>query len=189
MSARHVIRSAAVLGAGTMGAQLAAHLANAGLTTLLLDVDSATAQTGFERLLGTTPDPFFTPDCVARISVGSFDTDFERIGRCDWIIEAVVEQLDSKRALLERVDAHRADGSIVSSNTSGLSIRAMAEGRRPGTGAASDQCEGFLHRFQLGWILLHTRGLHATGHVGVFQAGPGDYADCALALKMQTALG
>ena len=129
MSERHVIRSAAVLGAGTMGAQLAAHLTNAGLPTLLLDVDSATAQAGFERLLGTTPDPFFTPDCAARISVGSFDTDFERIGRCDWIIEAVVEQLDSKRALLERVDAHRADGSIVSSNTSGLSIRAMAEGR------------------------------------------------------------
>ena len=129
MSERPVIRSAAVLGAGTMGAQLAAHLANAGLPTLLLDVDRATAQTGFERLFGTTPDPFFTPDCAARISLGGFDADLERIGRCDWIIEAVVEQLDSKRALLERVEAHRADGSIVSSNTSGLSIRAIAEGR------------------------------------------------------------
>ena len=129
MTERRAIRSAAVLGAGAMGAQLAAHLANAGLSTVLLDLDDATAQAGLDRLRRTTPDPFFTPDSAARISVGGFDTDLERIGRCDWIIEAVVEQLDSKVALLERVDEHRAGGSIVSSNTSGLSIRAMAAGR------------------------------------------------------------
>ena len=129
MADRRTIRSAAVLGAGTMGAQLAAHLANAGIRTLLLDIDEATAQSGFDRLRHLTPPPYFTAESPARITTGSFAADLPRIADCDWIVEAIVERLDPKRELLEKVDAHRAPGSIVSSNTSGLSIAVMAEQR------------------------------------------------------------
>ena len=75
------------------------------------------------------PDPFFTRDAVERIQTGGFDADLDRIAQADWIIEAVIEDAAAKRALLERVDAAAAAGSIVSSNTSGLSIAGLAEGR------------------------------------------------------------
>ena len=122
------IRSAAVLGAGTMGAQIAAHLANAGVCTLLLDVTAETARDGLKRAQRLKPDPFFTPDVARLISTAGFD-DLARVGTADWIIEAVVEVLDVKQALLARVDAARRPGSIVSSNTSGLSIASIAAGR------------------------------------------------------------
>jgi 3-hydroxyacyl-CoA dehydrogenase len=123
------IRSAAVLGAGTMGAQIAAHLANAGYGVALFDLSARTAREGLERARALKPDPFFTPDTLRRIDIGGFDTDLERVARADWIIEAIVEVPDAKRALLERVDAVRRHGSIVSSNTSGLSIAGLAQGR------------------------------------------------------------
>lgn len=123
------IRTAAVLGAGTMGAQIAAHLANAGVPVLLLDVTAAAAQEGLKRALGLKPDPFFTRDRVSLITTGGFDGDFDRLADVDWIVEAVIERLDVKRGLLERVDAIRRTGSIVSSNTSGIPISALAEGR------------------------------------------------------------
>src|SRR5476649_2620317 len=99
-----MIRSAAVLGAGTMGAQIAAHLANAGVPTLLLDLTPEIAAQGLKRAQTLKPDPFFTPDAPALVATGSFDTDLARLADADWIIEAVVEQLDVKRALLARVD-------------------------------------------------------------------------------------
>jgi 3-hydroxyacyl-CoA dehydrogenase len=123
------IRSAAVLGAGTMGAQIAAHLANAGLSVQLLDVSTQAARDGLERARKLKPDPFFTPDSLTRIRTGGFDEDLAVLNRVDWIVEAIVEQADVKRGLLERVDGVRRPGSIVSSNTSGLSIAALAEGR------------------------------------------------------------
>ena len=123
------IRSVAVLGAGTMGAQIAAHLGNAGYPVTLLDVSSQAARDGLERARKLKPDPFFSPDAVARIKTGGFDSDLEWIAQTDWIIEAIIERADAKRSLLERVDALRRDGSIVSSNTSGLSIAGLAEGR------------------------------------------------------------
>jgi 3-hydroxyacyl-CoA dehydrogenase len=123
------IRSVAVLGAGTMGAQIAAHFANAGVPSLLLDVTADAAKQGLERARKLKPDPFFTADTWKLITTGSFDTDLPRIKDADWIVEAVVEQLDVKRALLEKVDQHRARGSIVSSNTSGIPIATLAEGR------------------------------------------------------------
>lgn len=123
------IRTAAVLGAGTMGAQIAAHLANAGVPVFLLDVTADAARDGLKRAQQIKPDPFFTPDVAARITTNSFDAGFDRLADADWIIEAVVEQLDVKRDLLARVDAHRRAGSIVSSNTSGIPIAALAEGR------------------------------------------------------------
>ena len=124
-----MIRSAAVLGAGTMGAQIAAHLANAGIPTLLLDLDSTVARQGLDRARKLKPDPFFTPDGLRLVSTGGFDTDLAGLKDCDWIVEAIVERLDLKRGLFENVETSRRPGSIVSSNTSGLPIAALAEGR------------------------------------------------------------
>jgi len=123
-----VIRSIAVLGAGTMGAQIAAHFADAGVPALLLDVNADAARDGLKRARSLKPDPFFTSDTWKLISTGGFD-ELARIRESDWIIEAIVERLDIKRSLLEKVDAARRPGSIVSSNTSGIPIAALAEGR------------------------------------------------------------
>jgi 3-hydroxyacyl-CoA dehydrogenase len=123
------IRSAAVLGAGTMGAQIAAHLANAGLPVRLLDVTAAAARDGLERAKATRPDPFFTAEAQHLISTGSFEDDLGTLSTSDWIIEAVVERLDAKTALLARVDAVASGQTIVSSNTSGIPLGALAEGR------------------------------------------------------------
>ncbi len=124
-----VIRSVAVLGAGTMGAQIAAHFANAGVPALLLDVTADTATRGLDRARTLKPDPFFTADTWKLIATGSVETDLPRIADADWIVEAVVEQIEIKRPLLEKVDAARRPGSIVTSNTSGIPIAALAEGR------------------------------------------------------------
>ena len=123
------IRSASVLGAGVMGAQIAAHLANAGVPVLLLDVTPEAARDGLKRALTLKPDPFFTRDTAALITTGGFDRDLARIADSDWIVEAIVEQLAVKRQLFERVETVRRAGSIVSSNTSGIPIAALAEGR------------------------------------------------------------
>ena len=112
-----------------MGAQIAAHFANAGVPALLLDVSRDAASNGLKRARTLKPDPFFTPDTWRLISTGSFDEDLARLLEVDWILEAVIEQLDVKRALLERVEASRRPGTIVSSNTSGIPIDALAEGR------------------------------------------------------------
>ncbi|MCM3870244.1 MAG: 3-hydroxyacyl-CoA dehydrogenase family protein, partial [Pyrinomonadaceae bacterium] len=143
------IEKAAVLGAGTMGAQIAAHLANAGVPTLLLDivpreltpeeekkgltlaskeVRDRIARTGLEAAKKARPAAFFTPDQAALVTVGNFDDDLPKLKDRDLIIEAVVENLDIKRQLYERVEQHRRPGSIVASNTSGIPIRLLAEG-------------------------------------------------------------
>jgi 3-hydroxyacyl-CoA dehydrogenase len=124
-----VINSVAVLGAGVMGAQIAAHFANAGVPSLLLDVTSEAAEQGLKRARGLKPDPFFTPETYKLISTASFDEGLARLKDADWVLEAVVEKLDIKRELLARVDAARRPGSIVSSNTSAISIAAIGEGR------------------------------------------------------------
>src|SRR4026207_1725643 len=144
------IEKAAVLGAGTMGAQIAAHLANAGVPTVLLDiapreltkeeqakgltleskeVRNRIARAGLEAAKKAKPAAFFTPDAAALVSVGNFDDDLEKLKDCDLIIEAVVENLEIKRNLYERVEQHRRPGSIVGSNTSGIPIRQLADGR------------------------------------------------------------
>jgi 3-hydroxyacyl-CoA dehydrogenase len=123
------VGSAAVLGAGTMGAQIAAHFANAGVPALLLDLDETTARAGLDRARKLRPDPFFAPDRAALVTVGGFDNDLGRIADVDWVIEAIVEQLEAKRELLARVDAVRRPGAIVSSNTSGIPIHVLGEGR------------------------------------------------------------
>jgi 3-hydroxyacyl-CoA dehydrogenase len=123
------VRAVAVLGAGTMGAQIAAHFANAGVPSLLLDLTADMARQGLERARALRPNPFFTPDRTGLITIGDFDQDLAKVADADWIIEAVVERADAKRELLARVDGRRRPGSIVSSNTSGLPIAALAEGR------------------------------------------------------------
>ena len=124
-----MINSVAVLGAGVMGAQIAAHFANAGVPALLLDVTAEAAEQGLKRARGLKPDPFFTPDTYKLIATDSFDAGLARLKDADWILEAVVEKLDVKRELMARVDAARRPGSIVSSNTSAISIASIAEGR------------------------------------------------------------
>src|SRR5688500_19243198 len=111
-----VIRSVAVLGAGVMGSQIAAHFANAGVPALLLDVTAEAAGQGLQRARTLKPDPFFTPDTWKLVTTGSFDDGLARLKDVDWILEAIVERLDITRELLARVDAARRPGSIVSSN-------------------------------------------------------------------------
>ena len=143
------IDKAAVLGAGTMGAQIAAHLANAGIPTLLLDIPPGepspeehargltlesrevrdrVARAGLEAAKKARPAAFFTPEAASLVSVGNFDDDLPRLKDCDIVIEAVVENLDIKRRLFERVERFRRPGSVVASNTSGIPVRRIAEG-------------------------------------------------------------
>ncbi len=128
---RHV-RQVAVLGAGAMGAQIAAHFANAGIPSLLLDVTREAARQGLERAKMLKPDPFFTPATHALVRTGGFDEDLQAVAQCDWILEAIVERLDIKQSLFARLEPHRRADAIVSSNTSGIPISALADGRSPG---------------------------------------------------------
>jgi 3-hydroxyacyl-CoA dehydrogenase len=123
------IGEAAVLGAGVMGAQIAAHLANAGVRVRLLDVSREAARDGLARAAKLKPDPFFTAGTIALVQTGSFDDDLASIASADWIVEAIVERLDAKQALAARVDAVRRADAIASSNTSGIPIASIAEGR------------------------------------------------------------
>ena len=124
-----MIRTAAVLGAGTMGAQIAAPLANAGVPTRLLDLDARVAREGLERARRLKPDPFFTRAAADLITVGGFDLDLPALADCDWIVEAVIERLDVKRDLVARLEGLRRADAIVTSNTSGIPIHSIAEGR------------------------------------------------------------
>ncbi len=129
------VEKAAVLGAGVMGAAIAAHLANVGIPTVLLDIPAkegdknAIARAGLERALKARPAAFYLKEFAELIEIGNFEDDMEKISDCDLIIEAVVERLDIKRSLFEKVDNFRKKGSIVATNTSGISINAIAEGR------------------------------------------------------------
>ncbi len=114
-----------------MGAQIAAHLANAGVPVLLLDLTPEAARDGLKKASALKPDPFFTKNAATLIATGGFETDLDKLARVDWIIEAVVERLDVKQSLFQRIEALRAPGAIVSSNTSGIPISALAEGRSP----------------------------------------------------------
>jgi len=128
MSAR-AVNSVAVLGAGTMGAQIALHFANAGIPSLLLDLTSDVARQGLDKARKLKPDPQFTPDVAELVAIGGFETHLDRIVTADWVIEAVVERVDVKQQLLARVDERRRPGTIVSTNTSGIPIGALAQGR------------------------------------------------------------
>ncbi|PYR90622.1 MAG: 3-hydroxyacyl-CoA dehydrogenase [Acidobacteria bacterium] len=124
-----MVRNVAVLGAGTMGAQIAAHAANAGLLVLLLDVTLEQARAGLKGLEKSSPAALFVPEKIRQIDIGTIDKDLGRLRQADWTIEAIVENLDIKKQLPEKVDKARRPGSLITTNTSGLSITALAAGR------------------------------------------------------------
>src|SRR5262245_38673691 len=107
------IRQAAVLGAGTMGAQIAAHLANAGVPVLLLDVTRQAASDGHERARALKPDPYFTKSTHTLVRTGGFDEDFAELSSADWILEAVVERIEVKQSLFARVEGVMHASAIV----------------------------------------------------------------------------
>ncbi len=145
---RH-IRKTAVIGAGVMGASIAAHLANAGIPVLLLDMVPKVSESGdssvatlkkkqvrnqlanaaISKLKKQKPAPLASKGTAALIETGNLEDDFERLKEADWIVEVIIENLEAKKQLFARIDEIRSKGSIVTSNTSGISIKAMSEGR------------------------------------------------------------
>src|SRR5690348_3138894 len=135
------IEKAVVLGAGTMGARIAAHFANAGLPCILLDIvppdlkpDAPLAdrnkivRLGLDAAKKSRPAAFFTAALAEKISIGNFEDDLARVAEADWIVEVVAENLEIKRKLLSRVAQFRKPGAIVTTNTSGIPIHLIAEG-------------------------------------------------------------
>ncbi len=133
------IEKAVVLGAGTMGARIAAHFANAGLPCILLDIAPAGSapgspernkivRAGLEAAKKSKPAAFFNAALGEKVSIGNFEDDLGRVAEADWIIEVVAENLEIKRKLLERVAQYRKPGAIVTTNTSGLPVHLIAEG-------------------------------------------------------------
>lgn len=147
------IRRAAVIGAGTMGAAIAAHLANAGTPVLLLDIvpnklteeqeaqgltredpefRNSLVKSGLERVKKSKPASFISEARYALVEIGNLEDDFERLQAVDWIIEVIVENLAIKQDLMARIDQIRGEHTIVSTNTSGIPISAIQEGRSEG---------------------------------------------------------
>lgn len=131
------IHKVAILGAGTMGARIAAHFANAGVPSFLLDIvppdadgpaRNKIAAAGLEGTRKSKPAAFFEPSLSRLVTIGNFDDDLKQLAQVDWILEAVVENLEIKRSLLKKVEAVRKPGTIVTTNTSGLPVGKIAEG-------------------------------------------------------------
>lgn len=138
------IRKVAVLGSGVMGSGIALHFANIGLEVLLLDIvpfdlkeeekanpkmRNKIVNDAFTFALKSKPAQAYNPESAKRVTLGNFDDDMSKIKDCDWVIEVVIERLDIKKQVFEKVDALRKKGSLVTSNTSGIPIHLMAEGR------------------------------------------------------------
>lgn len=147
---KRIIRKVAVLGSGVMGSRIAAHFANIGIEVLLLDIvpkelkdagqvsESAgvnkaarnrIVNESLQAALKSNPSPIYQQSFASRIVTGNFDDDLSRIAEADWIIEVVVERLDIKQSLFARVEEFRRPGSLITTNTSGIPISALAEGR------------------------------------------------------------
>ena len=140
-----LIRRAAVLGAGTMGSRIAAHLANAGLPVVLLDIvpagasdegsdpksRSRIATTAIDALLKSKPAAFYEPSLARYLTPGNFEDDLNLLADCDWVIEAVSEDLGIKQTLLAKIAPFLRPGAIVTTNTSGLPVASIAAGMPP----------------------------------------------------------
>jgi 3-hydroxyacyl-CoA dehydrogenase len=131
------IHKVAVLGAGTMGARIAAHFANAGVPSYLFDIvppdadgpaRNKIAAAGLDAARKSKPAAFFEPSLAKFVTIGNFEDDLKKLADVDWIIEAVVENLEIKRSLLKKVDAVRKPGTVITTNTSGLPVSKIAEG-------------------------------------------------------------
>ena len=139
---KRTIKKVAVLGSGVMGSRIACHFAGIGLQVLLLDmVPKEAAEStnkaarnklvndALQAAIKSNPSPLYSKDAVKRISTGNFDDDMAQIATYDWIIEVVVERLDIKQIIFEKVEQFRKPGTLITSNTSGIPIHLMAEGR------------------------------------------------------------
>jgi 3-hydroxyacyl-CoA dehydrogenase len=145
-----VIRKVAVLGSGVMGSRIACHFANTGVEVLLLDIvprelspaeqakgltlESKTVRNrivndALQGVLKANPSPVYTKSVVSRIKTGNFDDDLKDIATCDWILEAVVERLDIKQQVFEKVEQFRKPGTLITTNTSGIPIHYLVKGR------------------------------------------------------------
>src|ERR1700747_1542850 len=131
------INKVAVLGAGTMGARIAAHFANAGVPSYLFDIVPSDADAparnkiaaaGLDAAKKSKPAAFMDPSLANLVTIGNFEDDLQRLAEVDWILEAVVENLEIKRSLLKKVEAVRKPGTIITTNTSGLPVAQIAEG-------------------------------------------------------------
>ncbi len=129
------IRKVAVIGAGVMGAGIAAHVANAGIPVVLLDIvpegaanRNAIAQGAIDKLLKADPAAFMTKRAARLVTPGNTEDDLDKLAECDWIVEAVIERLDVKQALYRRIEAVRKPGSVVSSNTSTIPLATLTAG-------------------------------------------------------------
>ncbi len=139
---KRVIKKVAVLGSGVMGSRIACHFAGIGIPVLLLDIVPPEAMGSVNKTqrnkivndslqgaLKSNPSPVYTKDTIKKITTGNFDDNLPDISSCDWIIEVVVERLDIKRALYEKVEKLRTQGTLITSNTSGIPIHLLSEGR------------------------------------------------------------
>jgi len=141
MDAKRIIKKVAVLGSGVMGSRIACHFANIGLQVLLLDIVPKDAPVGDKKTrnkivddalafaLKSNPSPIYSKSFAKRITTGNFDDDMSKISDYDWIIEVVVERLDIKQKVFETVEKYRKSGTLITSNTSGIPIHLMTEGR------------------------------------------------------------
>jgi len=141
MDAKRIIKKVAVLGSGVMGSRIACHFANIGLQVLLLDIvpegapaDDKKARNkivndALDFALKSNPSPIYLKPFARRITTGNFEDDMPKIAECDWVIEVVVERLDIKQKVFENVEKYRKPGTLITSNTSGIPIHLMAEGR------------------------------------------------------------
>ncbi|MDN5288055.1 MAG: fadN [Mucilaginibacter sp.] len=141
MDAKRIIKKVAILGSGVMGSRIACHFANIGVQVLLLDIVPKDAPAGDKKArnkivndaldfaLKSNPSPIYLKSFAKRITTGNFEDDIAKIADCDWVIEVVVERLDIKQQVFEKVEKHRKPGTLITSNTSGIPIHLMAEGR------------------------------------------------------------
>ena len=129
------INRVAVLGSGIMGSRIACHFANIGVEVLLLDIaakegdKNSIVNTALQTAVKTNPSPIYSKKVLNKIVTGNFEDDMSKIAGYDWIIEVVVENLDIKKKVFEQVEQFRKPGTLVTSNTSGIPIHLMAEGR------------------------------------------------------------
>ncbi len=130
------IKKVAVIGAGVMGAGIAAHITNAGIPVVLLDIvpegadnRNVIAEGAVAKMLKTQPAPFMHKKNARLITTGNIEDNLDLLSDCDWIIEAVIERLDIKQSLYKKLDAVRATGSVVSSNTSTIPLHDLVAGQ------------------------------------------------------------
>jgi 3-hydroxyacyl-CoA dehydrogenase len=167
------IHKVAILGAGTMGARIAAHFANAGVPSFLFDIvppdadapmRNKIAVAGLDAARKAKPAAFFEPSLSQLVTIGNFEDDLKKLQEVDWIIEAVVENLEIKRTLLRKVEAVRRPGTIITTNTSGLPVAQIAE--------------GFSDDFRRCWFGTHF--FNPPRYMRLLELIPGPDTDCTL---------